>query len=73
MTEKAESLLLKGGDVADLLDISRALAYQWMSAGVLPTVRIAGCRSVRVPRAALLKWIEQQTENAPGVMGRSAS
>jgi excisionase family DNA binding protein len=59
--EKQERLLLKGSEVADMLNISRALAYRMMAAGELPTVRPASGRAIRVPREALLKWIEKQT------------
>jgi excisionase family DNA binding protein len=62
---KKFTLLLRGREVAEELGISRALAYRWMQSGVLPVVRVLGSRSVRVPRAALLAWIDQQTEN-PG-------
>jgi excisionase family DNA binding protein len=54
-------LLLRGPEVADALGISRALAYRWMQAGILPTVRVS--RSVRVPHAGLLRWIEHNTNN----------
>lgn len=60
-------LLLRGPEVAQALGISRALAYKWMADGTLPTVRIS--RSVRVPHAALLAWIEantSQTAVSPG-------
>jgi excisionase family DNA binding protein len=57
-----EPLLLKGAEVAELLGCSRALAYRWMAAGILPTVKVPGSRSIRVPRAALLKWVEQNTQ-----------
>ena len=57
-------LLLKGVDVAEELGISRALAYKWMNSGILPVVRISGCRSIRVPRSELLKWIEARTQQA---------
>lgn len=56
-----QTLLLRGGEVAEELGISRALAYRWMASGVLPTLRVAGGRSIRVPRAGLLRWIEQNT------------
>ncbi len=62
---KKSTLLLRGREVAAELGISRALAYRWMQSGVLPVVRVLGSRSVRVPRAALLAWIDRQTEN-PG-------
>jgi excisionase family DNA binding protein len=64
-------LLLRGKEVADALGISRALAYQWMASGVLPIVRLQGSRSIRVPREALLRWIEQNTQNDPS-KGRAA-
>jgi excisionase family DNA binding protein len=58
------SELLRGGEVAGLLNISRALAYRWMQAGVLPVVRVG--RTVRVPRSACLRWIEQNTQQPAG-------
>jgi excisionase family DNA binding protein len=57
-----EPLLLRGGEVAEVLGCSRALAYRWMQNGVIPTVRVPGSRSVRVPKAALLAWIEKNTK-----------
>jgi excisionase family DNA binding protein len=56
------SALLRGGEVASVLNVSRALAYRWMAQGVLPVVRVAGCKSVRVPRAALDTWISENTQ-----------
>lgn len=47
-----------------MLGISRALAFRWMQRGVLPTIRIKGSRTVRVPREALLKFIEERTKGA---------
>src|ERR1035438_1940660 len=69
-----DQLLLRGGEVARILGISRALAFRWMQTGVLPTIRVAGARTVRVPRGALLKWIEHRTGgggcmNAPKASG----
>lgn len=55
-------LLLRGSEVAVALGISRALAYRWMAGGVLPVVRRG--RSVRVPREALHRWIQENTEQA---------
>jgi excisionase family DNA binding protein len=54
-------MLLRGPEVAEILACSRALAYRWMQTGVLPTVRVSGARSVRVPRAALMAWINKNT------------
>lgn len=59
-----EPLLLRGGEVAHLLGCSRALAYRLMQRGVLPTVRVPGGKSVRVPREALVEWIRANTRNA---------
>ena len=64
VTEEPERLLLRGGEVARMLGISRALAFRWMKTGVLPTMRVPGARTVRVPRAALLKFIEERTQQA---------
>jgi excisionase family DNA binding protein len=59
-------LLLRGNEVAKLLNCSRSIAYRWMAAGVIPTVRVPGSRSIRVPRQALLDWIDQRTQPARG-------
>lgn len=59
--EHKDRLLLKGSDVADELGISRALAYRWMQNGTLPVLRVAGARSIRVPRQALLDWVKENT------------
>jgi excisionase family DNA binding protein len=61
LQSQPEKLLLRGGEVAALLGVSRALAFRWMQEGVLPTVRIPGARTVRVPTDALREWIEQNT------------
>lgn len=60
----SDQLLLRGGEVARLLGISRALAFRWMQTRILPTIRVPGARTVRVPREALLKWIEDRTGGA---------
>jgi len=62
---KSEPLLLRGGEVADLIGCSRAMAYRLMQRGVLPTVRVPGGKSVRVPREALIEWIRENTRIGP--------
>jgi excisionase family DNA binding protein len=62
--EKPE--LLTVGQAAKVLQISRAGAYAHAAAGHLPTVRV-GPRSIRVPRAALAKWIETRTRGGDEV------
>jgi excisionase family DNA binding protein len=66
IVESNESLLLRGPEVARALNISRGLAYRWMAKGLLPTVRVPGTRSIRVPRESLLRWIERNTRPASG-------
>jgi excisionase family DNA binding protein len=52
--------LLRVEEAAQLLQISRAMAYRLMNAGELPVVRIG--RAVRIPRRSLEDWIEARTE-----------
>lgn len=59
-----EPLLLRGGEVAELIGCSRALAYRLMQRGTIPTLRVPGGKSVRVPREALLRWIKLNTKGA---------
>jgi excisionase family DNA binding protein len=51
-----ELALLNAEDVARYLRISRAKTYNMMQTGALPTVRFG--RSIRVPKKALLAWVE---------------
>jgi excisionase family DNA binding protein len=53
------AMLLRPDEAARMLSIGRSKLYELLSTNVLPTVRIG--KSVRVPRAALEKWIEEQT------------
>jgi excisionase family DNA binding protein len=67
METPKDKLLLNAPQVAALLNISRALAYRWMQDGTLPVLRAPSGRVVRVPRAALEQWIEENTRRAhPG-------
>ncbi len=49
--------LLKGNDVARLLNISRSFAYLLMQTGHIPTVRLG--RSIRVRPQDLVEYIEE--------------
>jgi excisionase family DNA binding protein len=60
VTAQIEAHLLRAPAVAKVLDISTAKAYQLMSAGELPTIRIG--RALRVPRPALLAWVAEHTK-----------
>ena len=52
-------LLLRAEEVAEALDVGRWKVYEMMATGELPTIRIG--RLVKVPRAALERWIEEHT------------
>jgi excisionase family DNA binding protein len=64
-----EPVLLRGDEVAQMLSCSRALAFRWMAAGIIPTIRVPGSRSVRVPKQALLDWIDARTQKGRGLNG----
>ena len=49
--------LLKAIDVAHVLNVSKAFAYQLMQKGSIPTVKIQGARRVR--QEDLLRFIEE--------------
>ena len=51
--------LLKAQEVAQILNVSRAFAYQLMRRGEIRTVKILGARRVRPED--LLRFIEQNT------------
>ncbi len=46
--ELSSKKLLRAIEVAEILDISRAMAYRLMQQGDIPTIRISGSRRVRV-------------------------
>jgi excisionase family DNA binding protein len=55
-------VLLHVVEAAEILALSRARVYQMVASGELPHVRFG--KAVRIPRAALLRYIERQTVNA---------
>ena len=57
-----EPLLLKAGDVAKLLGLGRSKVFAMLAVGELPVDRIG--RSVRVPGAALERWVAEHTQDA---------
>lgn len=59
-------MLLDSRQVAQLLGISRTKTFQMMSLRQLPTVHIGRC--VRVPRSALVAWVESQVEGKVGAL-----
>lgn len=50
-------LVVSVTEAAELLGISRGLAYELARTGKLPSLRLG--RRLVVPRAALLSWLEQ--------------
>jgi excisionase family DNA binding protein len=50
-----DALLLKVSEAAAQLGLSRAKVYELMSSGVLPSVRVDGCRRIR--RDDLVKFV----------------
>jgi putative molybdopterin biosynthesis protein len=55
-----ETQLLKPAEVADILRISRAMAYSMLKRGEIPTVRIGS--TVRVRRSDLEQFIHENEE-----------
>jgi excisionase family DNA binding protein len=55
-------LVLKIPDLMRVLSISRTLAYEVIHRQGFPAVRIG--RTVRIPRDALMKWIEEQASKS---------
>jgi excisionase family DNA binding protein len=62
------AILLRPEEAGRLLGFSRSKMYGMLAAGELPSIR-AG-KSVRIPRAALERWIEENTTG--GEVRRSA-
>ena len=52
-------ILLTVPEVAEELRIARSYAYRLVHENSIPSVRIG--RSVRVPRAALERWVDERT------------
>jgi excisionase family DNA binding protein len=67
VTAQVDGLLLRARSVAKVLDISTSKAYRMMQCGDLPTIRIG--RSLRTPKTALLRWVDQNTQ--PGMASSS--
>jgi excisionase family DNA binding protein len=54
-----DKLTVRVATAAELLDISRAKAYQLVAQGTLPSIRIG--RSLRIPVTALSDWVKHQS------------
>jgi excisionase family DNA binding protein len=60
-TAAAQCELLSVEKAGEVLGIGRSKMFAMVHAGALPTIRLG--RLVRIPRAALLAWIEKRTLN----------
>jgi excisionase family DNA binding protein len=63
-----ERILLRVSEVADLIGVSKATAYDLVNRGSIPSVRLAGRGGrglLRVPAEALHKLIEEAPAPAP--------
>ncbi len=58
-----DPLLLKPGEAADLLGVSRSTLYQLLGSGEVPSVRVG--KLLRVPAAALKQWVEERGREDP--------
>jgi len=67
---RPERTLLRVGEVAAVLGVSKRVAYAWVAAGVLPrgAVLRAG-RAVYVKRLALERWLAGRDEVEPPEAG----
>ena len=63
-TEIDDRLLLRLPEVAARLGLGRSTVYELIQRGELPVVRVG--RAVRIPVAALQRWVERRTDGAVG-------
>jgi excisionase family DNA binding protein len=57
-----DPLLLKPGEAADLLGVSRSTIYQLLGSGQVPSMRVG--KLLRVPAAALQRWVNERAAEA---------
>jgi len=64
-------LLLRAEEAAQLLSLGRSTIFQMLATGELPAVRVG--RAVRVPRAALERWVRERSGDEPSASGEGRS
>lgn len=62
VTDPTERILLSVPQVAAVLGLGTTLTWQLVSQGSIPSIRVG--RLVRVPRAALQAWLDDQADQA---------
>lgn len=60
----SKKILLKPGEAADLISISRSRMYELLASGAIPSIRLEGGKLIRIPMAALERL-------AAGAMGNA--
>ena len=60
--QSVERRMLRAGDIAADLGISRSRVYQLIAEGAIPTTRLN--RSIYVPRPAWEAWLRRRSEEA---------
>jgi excisionase family DNA binding protein len=53
-------------EVASIIGLCRSATYKLVADKEIPSVRLAGSRSIRVPAECLRRWIERQEQKAGG-------
>lgn len=64
-----DDLALTVQETSLTLKLARNTVYRLVATRVLPSLRIHGTSSIRIPRAALERWIELNTQGAECLVG----
>lgn len=51
-------------EVAEIISLGKSLTYKLVAEGQIPSVWLAGCRSRRVAKEDLQKWIDAQSQKS---------
>lgn len=60
-----DPVLMTPRELAELLKLGRNKTYELLASGELPIIRFG--RAIRVPRSAVLNWIDRAASAAKGV------
>lgn len=63
----ADRLLLTVNETCELTGFSKSLVYDHINKGDFPVIRLG--RTVRIPQAWLVKWIEEHVTRWEGCQG----